>query len=254
MIIVIDRRLAGFIFSCDAKSVPGVDNCLVSVYNTVIMGNANGFAVLAADCVVLTTDGQELKILLTTAKSKSFKNMLTLPGGLVGRTERTEQSVKRILKEVMLKTDFLNEQLYTFDDPARDPGGRVVSVAYLTLVPWNVAAGIVKKGASWHAVKSLPKLAYDHNEIVKVAVKRLKGKLTYTNIVFALMPEEFRLSDLQKVYETILETRLDKRNFVKKIKNLELLTKTGHKVEGEAHRPAFLYRFKNREYKMVDFL
>lgn len=230
----------------------GLDKKLVSVYNTVIMKDSREFAVLATDCVVLTTDGQDLKVLLTSAASKNFRGMPTLPGGLVGRMERTEQAVERILKEVLSKTDFLMEQLYTFDDPGRDPEGRVVSVAYLMLVPWNVATRIVRGNASWHSVKSLPKLAYDHNEVVKTAVKRLKGKLTYTNVVFALMPDEFRLSDLQEVYETVLETHLDKRNFVKKIKSLGLLTKTGHKMEGEAHRPAFLYKFANKEYKVVE--
>ena len=111
---------------------------------------------------------------------------------------------------------------------------------------------IKKENASWQSVKSLSKLGYDHNEIVKTAVRRLRGKLTYTNIVFALMPSEFRLSDLQKVYETVFETPLDKRNFVKKIKSLKLLTKTGHKMEGEAHRPASLYKFTNKEYKVVE--
>lgn len=214
--------------------------------------NSSGFAVLAADCAVLTADPNGLKVLLTSAKSKNFRGMPTLPGGLVGRDERSEEAMERILKEVMSVTDFFREQLYTFDDPGRDPEGRVVSVAYLMLIPWNVASRIVKENASWHAVKSLPKLAYDHNEVVKTAVKRLKGKLTYTNIVFALMPDEFRLSDLQKVYELVLETQLDKRNFVKKIKSLGLLTKTGHKIEGEAHRPAFLFRFANKEYKVVE--
>lgn len=216
------------------------------------MNNSRAFAVLATDIAVLTVEGGILKVLLTAAKSKNFKGRLTLPGGLVGHKERTEDATKRILKGVIQKTDFYSEQLYTFDDPKRDPEGRVVSVAYLMLVPADVAKRVVKENSSWHAVKSLPKLAYDHNEIVKAAVKRLMGKLTYTNVVYALMPEEFTLSELQKTYEIIMEVTLDKRNFIKKIKSLNLVKKTTHKVKGGAHRPATLYRFEERSYKRVD--
>lgn len=216
------------------------------------MKDSIAFAILATDIVVLTVDKNDIKVLLTTAKSKNFKGMLTLPGGLVGHTEKTEEAVKRILKNVMLRTDFYNEQLYTFDDPKRDPDGRVVTVAYMMLIPGDIAKRLVKENASWHSVKTLPKLAYDHNEIVKTAVKRLAGKLTYTNIIYALMPLEFTLSALQKTYETVMDITLDKRNFIKKIKSLNLIKKTAHKVEGSAHRPAALYAFEERKYKRVD--
>ncbi|QQG42137.1 MAG: NUDIX domain-containing protein [Candidatus Woesebacteria bacterium] len=216
------------------------------------MKDTKTFAVLATDVAVLTIDNGVLKVLLTQATSKNFKGMLTLPGGLVGHKERTEEAAIRVLKEIMIKTDYYNEQLYTFDDPGRDPEGRVVTVAYLMLVPEDEAKRVTRKDASWHAVKTLPKLAYDHNEVVKAAVKRLMGKLTYTNIVYSLMPLEFTLSDLQKTYETALELTLDKRNFIKKIKSLNLVHKTTHKVEGSAHRPATLYRFRERKYKRVD--
>lgn len=210
------------------------------------------FAVLATDTAVLSVDGNELKVLLTKAKSVNFKGLPTLPGGLVELTEKTQEAAKRILKNVLNSTDFYMEQLYTFDDPERDPAGRVVSVAYLMLIPWDKAIKITNTDASWQSVKSLPKLAYDHNEVVKAAVKRLSGKITYTNIVLGLMKEEFTLSDLQKTYETIMEKKLDKRNFVKKIKSLKLVTKTGRKIQGGAHRPAALYKFVNKEYKVVE--
>lgn len=217
-----------------------------------IKNNKTSFAILATDIAVLTVDGGDLKVLLTTAKSQNFIGQPTLPGGLVGSSEKSTDAADRILTEILSSINFYKEQLSTFDDPKRDPAGRVVSVAYLMLIPWNVASRIAKKNATWHSVKSLPKLAYDHNEVVKVAVKRLAGKFTYTNIVFSLMPLEFKLSDLQKVYEIVLGVNLDKRNFVKKIKSLKLLTKTGRKVEGAAHRPAVLYRFTDREYKVVE--
>lgn len=210
------------------------------------------FAVLATDTAVLSVDGNELKVLLTKAKSVNFKGLPTLPGGLVGLAEKSQEAAKRILKDVLNSTNFYMEQLYTFDDPGRDPAGRVVSVAYLMLIPWDRAIKITGPEATWYAVKNLPKLAYDHNEVVKAAVKRLSGKITYTNIVCGLMKEEFTLSDLQKTYEIIMEKKLDKRNFVKKMKSLKLVAKTGHKVQGGAHRPAALYKFINKEYEVVE--
>lgn len=212
------------------------------------------FAVLATDIAVFTIDGTDLKVLVTKAKSPSFKDMPTLPGGLVGYKERSEVAVRRMLRNALSINDIYLEQLYTFDDPGRDPDGRVVSVAYLGLVPLNKAEALVRGGAIWESVKHLPKLAYDHNEIVNVAVKRLKSKLTYTNVVFGLMPEEFSLTELQVIYENILGHRLDKRNFRKKIRSLKILEKLPKKRKGEANRPAQLYSFRNRKLEQVEIL
>lgn len=212
------------------------------------------FAVLACDVAVFTVDGSELKVLLTKAKSPTFRGMPTLPGGLVGFSEKTADAAERILKTVLTSTDFYSEQLYTFDDPKRDPLGRVVSVAYFMLVPWNKARLILKDNASWHSVKNLPRLAYDHNEVVKAAVKRIKGKMTYTNVVFGLMPELFTLTELQVAYENVLDKSLDKRNFRKKIAALKLLKKLAKKRKGEAFRPAQLYSFVKRSLQEVEIL
>jgi 8-oxo-dGTP diphosphatase len=211
------------------------------------MTNDKSFAVLATDIAVLTVAENELKVLLTTAKSENFRGMPTLPGGLVGPHEMSETAAIRIIKGVLNSTDFYKEQLYTFDNPDRDPAGRVVSVAYLMLVPWNVASKTIKENASWVSVKSLPKLAYDHDQVVKWAVKRIVRKVKYTNIVYSLMPNEFKLSDLQKVYEIVLGIKIDKRNWKKKFKTFN---KTGH--SRGAHRPAVLIVYK-REYKVVIF-
>lgn len=216
--------------------------------------NDRAFAVLATDIAVLSVDGKELKVLLTTAKSINFKGVPTLPGGLVGLTEKTNEAAKRILAEVVKSTDFYMEQLYTFDDPSRDPAGRVVSVVYLMLVPWVEAKQVIKNDANWYPVKSLPKLAYDHNEVVKAAAERLIGKLTYTNIVYGLMPEEFTLSELQNVYETVLDHTIDKRNFRKKILSLGLLTTLSRKRSGTANRPAQLYTFATKGLREIEIL
>ena len=212
------------------------------------------FAILATDVAVLTVESGVLKVLLTPAKSRTFRGLPALPGGLVAPKERTLAAAKRILGEVIASADFYIEQLYTFDSLNRDPAGRVVSVAYLMLIPWNKARLITKGEVAWYSVKSLPKLAYDHNEIVRAAVKRLIGKLTYTNMVFGLMPEEFTLTEIQAIYEAVLGRNLDKRNFRKKIKTLAILKKLAKKRKGDANRPAQLYGFKEKELKVVEVL
>jgi 8-oxo-dGTP diphosphatase len=218
------------------------------------MIDPRAFAVLATDIAVLTCYGAELKVLLTKAHSKNFKGEPVLPGGLVEFSERTDEAAKRILGDVLKSTVFYTEQLYTFDDPDRDPAGRVVSVAYIMLIPWKDAVRVIKSGASWHSVKDLPRLAYDHNEIIKLAVKRLVGKITYTNIIFNLMPEEFTLTELQDNYEIILGRKLDKRNFRKKLNSLNLLRKLPRRKEGEANRPAHLFSFRQKSIRELAIL
>ncbi len=218
------------------------------------MKNDIKFAILSTDVALFTIEAGELKVLLTTAKTGAFSGMSALPGSLVGPDEKTEEAAKRVLKGVLSISDYYLEQLFTFGNPKRDPVGRVVSVAYLALIPWNKAKIAVKQGARWESVKSLPKLAYDHNEIVKMGVKRIIGKLTYTNIVFGLMPEEFTLTELQGIYENILGREIDKRNFRKKINSLSILKKLTKKRMGEANRPAQLYSFKEKTLEEVEII
>ncbi len=221
---------------------------------TNIKRNEVNFAVLATDVAALTIDGGSLKVLVTDADSVNFKGVATLPGGLVDAKETTLEAAKRILAECLISTNFYIEQLFTFDDPKRDPAGRVVSVAYLMLVPWNRAKDIAKGDARWETVNNLPKMAYDHNKVVATAIERLKGKLTYTNIILGLMPEEFTLTELQKSYEDILGKKIDKRNFRKKIMSLDLLVKLSKKRKDVSYRPAQLYGFKSKTISEVDIL
>jgi 8-oxo-dGTP diphosphatase len=138
------------------------------------------------------------------------------------------------------------EQLYTFGAPNRDPRGRVITVAYYALVPGErllLSAATDATEASWFSVSDLPPLAFDHADIVQTAIERLKSKLEYSNIAYALLPKSFRLSDLQRIYEIILGRELDKRNFRKRIASLGLVEATGKMDASGAHRPAQLYRF-----------
>lgn len=213
------------------------------------------FAVLAVDVVILTVHQDKLQVLLIKVhRPPHFINAWGVPGGLIDPKETAEQAVKRHLWVKAGVKDVYLEQLYTFSRVDRDPRGRVVSVAYFALVPFSKVRIKNPAAVRWVGVDDLPKLAYDHTEIVGVAVARLKAKLEYTNIAYSLMEDEFALSDLQKAYEAILRRKLDKRNFRKKLFALELLKPTRRHRRGEAHRPAELYRFVERKPRVVEVL
>ena len=143
----------------------------------------------------------------------------------------------------------------TFDEIHRDPSGRVLSVAYFALFPdADITLTTTEKynDVRWWPMKKLPKLAYDHKCMIEIAIERLTFKIQYTNIVWSLLPTEFTLTQLQHVYEVILDKPLDKRNFRKRILALNLIKPTGNKQQGEAYRPADLYRFKHKSLEYVE--
>ncbi|MBW1849126.1 MAG: NUDIX hydrolase [Deltaproteobacteria bacterium] len=212
------------------------------------------FAVIATDIVIFTIKNRELCVLLIKMGKEPFKGLWAVPGGLVKSNETVDSSAKRNLFKIVKKKDVFLEQLYTFGKIDRDPSGRVVSVAYFALLhdpDIFIKASNDNESIYWFPVNSLPKLAYDHKEIIHFAVERLRAKLTYTNIMFSLLPKEFTLSELQKKYEIILCEKLDKRNFRKKIMALNLVKKTDKRTSGKAHRPAHLYQFAQRSPKLI---
>ena len=211
---------------------------------------------VAADAAIFTIRKDELCILLIQMKKDPFKDQWALPGGLLEGNETSKEAVERILRDQTGVTDAYLEQLMTFDDPTRDPLGRVVSIAYFALVPFEkITLKTTEKYGDirWWPIKKLPTLAYDHASITKVAVDRLRAKLEYANVAWSLLPHEFPLRLLQQTYEVILGKPLDKRNFLKKVLMLGLLEPTGKK-EGGAHRPAMLYRFKRRKAGVISLL
>jgi len=215
------------------------------------------FAVIATDTVIFTIKDNELQVLLIQMKKKPFTDMWAMPGGLVKGDESVTNAAKRhLLDKTRIKNVYL-EQLYTFGAVDRDPFGRVVSVAYFALIPSaNISLKTTKEyaGVQWFSVSDLPKMAYDHKKIVTLAVERLQAKLTYTNIVFSLLPDEFSLSELQNIYEVILGKKLDKRNFRKKILSLNLVKNTGKQQLGSPNRPPELYTFVKKQLENVQIL
>lgn len=207
------------------------------------------FAALAVDAVCFRVSEGVLEVLLSKVYSDNnkYKGFWAYVGGLVRINETAEQAVDRLLDDKVGIKNIFKEQLYTFSAIDRDPRGRVVSVAYLALSEGVDIQGTAKEEVEtmWTPVLKIPKLAYDHDEITRVAIERLRSKIIYTDIAKYFMPKEFTLSDLQKVYEAVLGEGMDKRNFRKRILSLNILKDTKHTVKKGVMRPATLYTFKN---------
>ena len=214
--------------------------------------DASRCAVVAVDTVIFTIRDGRLNVLLMKLDHGYFKDSWAIPGGIVDIDEDLDDTAKRRLKEKTGLTDVYLEQLYSFGEVRRDPRRRVVTVAYFALVNAdNVRLEKAERDAvMWMPVNRLPKLAYDHNQIADYALSRLRSKIEYTNIVYSLLPEKFTLSQLQKVYEIILDEPIDKRNFRRKIISLDLIKETGSQI-GVAHRPSKLFSFRSKKMKIV---
>ncbi|MFK7998754.1 MAG: NUDIX domain-containing protein [Polyangiales bacterium] len=207
---------------------------------------------LTVDCVVFGIDDEDLKILLIERGVPPFEGSWALPGGFVHMDEDLPEAARRELEEETGLSSSYLEQLSTFDDVGRDPRGRVVTVAYYALVrlrDHRIQAATDACDARWFAVWDVPSLAFDHELIVQQALERLKTKVRREPIGFELLPKKFTLSQLRGLYETVLETPLDRRNFRKKILAMDVLEELDEVERDVAHRAARLYRFDERKYK-----
>jgi len=207
---------------------------------------------LTADCVVFGLDNVSLKVLLIQRKIEPFKDYWALPGGFVEVGESCDDAAKReLVEETGLKHIFL-EQLYTFSAPERDPREHVVTVAYYALInlsEHSVKAGSDASHAEWYDIHRTPDLAFDHTLILETAIERLRGKVGYQPIGFELLPRKFPLRQLQYLYETILDRKLDKRNFRRKILKMGILRVLNEKECDVLHRPSQLYSFDKLKYR-----
>ncbi len=209
---------------------------------------------LTVDCILFGFDEGDLKVLLIQRGGEPFKGLWAFPGGFldVNDDPGIEVAAKRELEEETGLTNVFMEQLYTFGDMGRDPRGRTISVAYFALIKladYKVLAGSDASNAGWFNIPEVPELAFDHAKILEVALDRLKGKVRYQPIGFELLPEKFTLSELQHLYEVVLGTPLDKRNFRKKILRMNLLVELEEWQAGVPHRAARLYRFDRHRYE-----
>src|SRR3954470_7679497 len=208
-------------------------------------------AALTVDCVVFGFDEGELKVLLIQRGLAPFKGKWALPGGFVRVDETLDEAARRELEEETGLTNVFLEQLYTFGAVDRDPRERVVTVAHYALVKLaeHPAAGASDaRDAAWFPVAAPPRLAFDHADILETALQRLRGKVRYEPLGFELLPAKFTLSQLQHLYESVLQATLDKRNFRKKILAMDLLVPLKDQARSGAHRPAQLFRFNEKKY------
>ncbi len=211
---------------------------------------------VTTDVVVFTIQDDALTTLLVRRANPPFQGEWALPGGFLDIDEDLDTCAARELREETGIDNVYLEQLYTFGGAQRDPRERVISVAYYALIPRDALTA--PKAASdalavgWHRFDDLPKLAFDHAQIVGMAHRRLVAKLEYSTIAFQFMPEVFTLSEVQSVYEALLNQRLDKRNFRKRIQSLDLVEETGELRRNGKHRPAREYRAKHP--KRVDII
>lgn len=207
---------------------------------------------VSVDAVVFGYNPEDgISVLLIKRKNEPFQKMWALPGGLVETGESIDRAVNRELKEEAgIDVNYL-EQLYTFGDPGRDPRNRVISVSYFGLVrpqDFQLVAQTDAEDVEWFNIKKLPRLAFDHRKIIDAAIKRLRGKITYEPVGFELLDKEFPFSDLEKLYQILLDQDIDRRNFKKKIMSLGILEGLPHTIQRGAGRPAQLFKFNKKKY------
>jgi 8-oxo-dGTP diphosphatase len=206
---------------------------------------------VTVDIVIFSIRGRELQVLLVKRGVPPFEGEYAIPGGFLRAEESLEEAAKRELHEETSVRDVYLEQLFSFGNPARDPRGRVVTVAYYALVSsdhMDLTAGADAAEAKWLPVKKLPPLAFDHASIVEYALERLRNKLEYTTVGFQLLPKKFTLAELQGVYEAILGKKIDKRNFRRKMALLKIL-KPLKEWKETGRKPAQLFSFAAKRFE-----
>nr|WP_295864600.1 NUDIX domain-containing protein [uncultured Chitinophaga sp.] len=210
---------------------------------------------LAVDLVIFGYHDNTLSVLLLNRKEEPFKDCWTLPGGFLQMEETFLGTCSRILKTKTGMDDVFLEQLYSFDGLGRDPRGRVIAVGYYALINparFNIIAGSMANDVKWFEVHKMPKLGFDHQDIFQLALQRLKSKILYDPVGFELLDELFTITELHELYECILETTIDRRNFRRKILDAEYVINTGTKREGLQNRHPELYKF-NKKLKKNSF-
>jgi len=210
---------------------------------------------LAVDAIVFGYSKQDgVSVLLIQRKYEPFKNSWAIPGGFVLDKESLEEAVRRELKEETGITVHYLEQLYTFGEPDRDPRQRVVSVAYFGLVKTSqyneLKASTDAENAAWFSIQKLPVLAFDHKQILAIAIERLRTKIRYQPIGFELLDKKFPFSDLEKLYMALLGRDINRRNFSKKILSFGFLEETGELSRSVGKgRPSKMFQFNQKRYR-----
>ena len=214
---------------------------------------SNDKILVAVDCIIFGFDGGALKALLIKRSLQPEKGKWSLMGGFVNQDESTDEAATRVLRQLTGIENIYMEQLYCFSDVNRDTAGRVISIAYFALI--NIADYNEQlqneHEARWFPLDKVPTLVFDHKEMVATAKERLQSKVANHPIGFELLPEKFTLPQLQNLYEAIYESKLDKRNFTKKILSLSILNKLEEKEKVSSKKGAFYYVFDKSKYRKL---
>lgn len=211
--------------------------------------NINKIA-LSVDCVIFGFDESKLKVLLIRSDLKKYHGKWSLLGDLVFPNEDLDAAAYRILKQRTGLSDVFLEQVHTFGNVSRHPAGRVVSVAYYSLI--NVQhhkLNILENELHWHDVKSVNDMAFDHHQIFDTCLQQLQKRVQEHPLGFNLLPKKFSLRGLQNLYEAILDIKMDRRNFRKKFFAMDFLTDINEMEQDVAHRPGRLYKFDFEKYE-----
>lgn len=213
--------------------------------------SAEDKVLLAVDCIIFGFDSEGLKILLIKRDFEPEKGKWSLIGGFLKKEETLDSAAIRVLHHLTGFNDIYMEQLYSFSKVDRDPVERTISVAYYALI--NIADHdkelIQQYSAKWFNVSSAPQLIFDHNAMLDHAIRRLRYRTSKKPIGFELLPEKFTMRQLQKLYEAILDEKLDKRNFINKINGLDILIKLDEKDMKSSRKGSFLYKFDKEKYQ-----
>lgn len=208
---------------------------------------------VAIDCIIFGYDeeGRELKVLLLKRNFQPAKGEWSLMGGFLKGNESVDTAAKRILNQLTGLTEVYMEQLYTFGELERDPGARIISIAYFALIKINASdLELVKShGATWVPISSMPPLIFDHQAMVERALKKLQIRARTQPIGFELLPDKFTIPQLQGLYEAIYHKTFDKRNFRRKLLSMDLLEKLEEKEKESSRKGAWYYRFEPSKYE-----
>jgi hypothetical protein len=208
---------------------------------------------VAVDSIIFGFNENEhdLKLLLLKRNFEPEKGKWSLMGGFVSPNESLDGAAQRIVSQLTGLDNVYMEQLYAFGDINRDAGGRIISVAYFSLLRINEHdSELVKKhGAHWISINDLPEMIFDHQEMVQKALRKLRIRARTQPIGFELLPEKFTIPQLQRLYEAIYQVPFDKRNFRRKLLAMGLLQKLDEKEKETSKKGAFYYRFNRTKYE-----
>lgn len=232
------------------------ETAVITEPNRILIRDAEGLVAsypcvpITVDCVIFGFDENELKVLLIRSDLEVYKDKWSLLGDFAANNEELTDAAYRVLKQRTGMDDVYLEEVRTFSHPHRHPGGRVLTVAYCSLL--NIKDHQLKKMDNelhWHNVQGLQNMAFDHSLIISECYEWLQKRIQEHPLGFNLLPEKFSLRELQLLYEAILNTKMDRRNFRKKFFNMDFLIDTGEYESDVSHRPGKLYQFDFKKYK-----